>query len=109
MFAFYLVGGNVFSLKNFKDRREHLDHPFFGAHTHWKAFYRDKHELKFKWEIKFIKEKVQAKRGRPRNSDKIKNKNVKWRQKLENYQSDSFKKEGTAKIYVNFRTNKLSM
>ena len=21
----------------------------------WKAFYRDKHELKFKWEIKFIK------------------------------------------------------
>ncbi len=28
---------------------------------------------------------------------------------MENYQSGSFKKEGTAKIYVNFRTNKLSM
>ncbi len=77
--------------------------------THWKAFYRDKHELKFKWEIKFIKGNIQAKRGRPRNSDKIKNKNAKWRQKLKNYQSKSFQKGGTAKIYVNFKTNKLSM
>ncbi|GAH55137.1 unnamed protein product, partial [marine sediment metagenome] len=28
---------------------------------------------------------------------------------MENYQSDSFQKEGSAKIYVNFETNKLSM
>ena len=81
----------------------------YKIYTHWKAFYRDKHELKFKWEIKFIKGKIQAKRGRPRKADKSQNNNVKWRQKLEMYQSDSFKKEGTAKIFVNFETNKLAM
>ena len=81
----------------------------YKIYTHWKAFYRNKHELKFKWEIKFIKGKVQAKRGRPRKSDTLQNENERWRQKLEKYQSDSFKKEGTAKIFVNFETNKLSM
>ena len=77
--------------------------------THWKVFYRNKHELKFKWEIKFIKGRVQAKRGRPRNANQVQYKNARWRQKLENYQSDSFQKEGSAKIYVNFESNKLSM
>ena len=81
----------------------------YKIYTHWKAFYRDKHDLKFKWEIKFIKGRVQAKRGRPRNSNQVQNKNARWRQKLENYQSDSFQKEGSAKIYVNFESNKLSM
>ena len=94
-------------ISKFKKLGPHFLH--YKIYTHWKAFYRDKHELKFKWEIKFIKGQVQAKRGRPRNSDKIKNKSVKWRQNLENYQSESFQKEGTAKIYVNFKTNKLSM
>ena len=94
-------------ISKFRKLGPHFLH--YKIYTQWKAFYHDKHELKFKWEIKFIKGKIQAKRGRPRNSDKIKNKNVKWRQKLENYHSDSFQKEGTAKIYVNFRTNKLSM
>ena len=77
--------------------------------THWKAFYRIKHELKFKWEIKVIKGRVQAKRGRPRNANQVQNKNARWRQKLENHQSDSFQKVGSAKIYVNFESNKLSM
>ena len=27
----------------------------YKIYTHWKAFYRNKHELNFKWEIKFIK------------------------------------------------------
>ncbi|GAH37012.1 unnamed protein product, partial [marine sediment metagenome] len=81
----------------------------YKIYTHWKAFYRDKHELKFKWEIKFIRGRVQAKRGRPRNSDQVQNKGVRWRQKLESFQSDSFQKEGSAKIYVNFESNKLSM
>ena len=94
-------------ISKFKKLGPHFLH--YKIYTHWKAFYCDKHELKVELEIKFIKGKVQAKRGRPRNSDKIKNRNVKWRQKLENYQSNSFQKEGTAKIYVNFRTNKLSM
>ena len=35
--------------------------------------------------------------------------NEPWRQKLENYQSASFQKAGTGKIFVNFDTNKLSM
>lgn len=94
-------------INKFKKLGPHFLH--YKIYTYWKAFYHNKHELKFKWEIKFIKGKVHTKRGKPRNSDKIKNKNVKWRQKLENYQSDSFKKEGMAKIYVNFKTNKLSM
>jgi hypothetical protein len=94
-------------LSKFKKLGPHFLH--YKIYTHWKAFYRDKHELKFKWEIKLIKGKVQAKRGRPRDSNKIKNKDVKWRQKLENYQSESFQKEGSATIYVNFKTNKLSM
>jgi hypothetical protein len=94
-------------ISKFKKFGPHFLH--YKIYTHWKAFYNDKYELKFKWEIKFIKGKVQAKRGRPRNSDKIKNENERWRQKLENYQSDSFRKEGTSKIYVNFKTNKLSM
>ena len=81
----------------------------YKIYTHWKAFYRDKHELKFKWEIKFIKGRIQAKRGRPLISNQVQNKNARWRQKLKNYQSNSFKKGGTAKIYVNFKTNKLSM
>jgi hypothetical protein len=94
-------------INKFKKLGPHFLH--YKIYTHWKAFYRDKHELKFKWEIKLIKGKIQARRGRPRISDKIKNKNTKWRQKLKNYQSNSFRKEGTAKIYVNFKTNKLSM
>jgi len=94
-------------ISKFKKLGPHFFH--FKIYTHWKAFYCDKHEVEFKWEIKLIKGKIQAKRGRPRNSNKIKNKNVKWRQKLETYQSDSFQKESSAIIYVNFKTNKLSM
>jgi len=94
-------------INKFKKLGPHILH--YKIYTHWKAFYRDKHELKFKWEIKLIKGKIHAKRGRPRNHGKIKNKNAKWRQKLKNYQSNSFQKGGSAKIYVNFKTNKLSM
>jgi len=81
----------------------------YKIYTHWMAFYRDKHELEVKWEIKFIKGKVQAKRGRPRKTVESQNNSTRWRQKLENYQSGSFEKEGNAKIFVNFETNKLSM
>ena len=81
----------------------------YKIYTHWKAFYRNKYELTFKWEIKFIKGKIHKKRGRPRKTDTSETKNERWRQKLEKYQSDSFQKEGTAKIFVNFETNKLSI
>ncbi len=81
----------------------------YKIYTHWKAFCQDKHELKFKWEIKFIKGKVWEKKGRPPKEISAKLKSAPWRQKLENYQSDSFQKEGSATIYVNFETNKLSM
>jgi len=81
----------------------------YKIYTHWKAFYRNKHELIFRFEIKFIKGKIQKKRGRPRKAEMSETKNERWRQKLEKYQSDSFQKEGTAKIFVNFETNKLSI
>ncbi|MFX1260417.1 MAG: hypothetical protein ACFFAN_21415 [Promethearchaeota archaeon] len=94
-------------ISKFKKLGPHFLH--YKIYTHWKAFYRNKHELKFKWEIKFIKGKIQPKRGRLRNADKVQNKNAKWWQKMENYQSGSFKKEVTAKIYINFESNRLSM
>ena len=77
--------------------------------THWKAFYQNKHELKFRWEIKFIKGKVYKKRGRPRKEERMKIMNKPWRQKVEKFRSSSFQKEGSAKVFVNFDTNKISM
>ena len=66
---------------------EKLGPPYlhYKVNTHWKAFYLDKHELKFEWEIKFIKGNIQAKRGRPRKTSQAQNINTKWRQKLEKY------------------------
>ena len=98
--------GTILVSKFVKIGSHHLHYKIM---THWKAFYRNKHEVKFKWEIKFIKGKVYKKRGRPRKEERIKNMNEPWRQKLENYQSASFQKAGTGKIFVNFDTNKLSM
>jgi len=64
-------------ISKYKKLGPHFLH--YKIYTHWKAFYCNKHELKFKWEIKFIKGKVQAKRGRPRKSDTLQNKNERWR------------------------------
>jgi len=75
----------------------------------WSAFYNENHELTVNWEIAFLKGKIQATRGRPRKSDLVQKNSASWRQKLEDYRSDSFDKKGTAKFFVNFRTNKLSM
>ncbi len=94
-------------VNKYKKLGPHLLH--YIIYTHWKAFYRDKHELKFKWEIKLIKGRVQAKRGRPRKAGKSQNSNLKWQRELKRFQSGSFKKEGSAKILVNFKTNKLSL
>jgi len=94
-------------INKFKKLGPHFLH--YKIYMHWKAFYRNKHELRFKWEIKLIKGKVQKKRGRPRKEESIKLKGAPWRQKLDAFQSDSFQKEGSAIIYVNFETNKLSM
>ena len=94
-------------VNKFKKLGPHFLH--YKIYTHWKAFYRNKHELKIKWEIKVIKGKVKQKRGRPRKEESIKLRNTPWRQKLEMVQSDAFQKEGSANIYVNFETNKLSM
>jgi len=95
------------TVNSFKKLGPHFLH--YKILTHWKAFYRDKHELKFKWEIKLIKGRVQAKRGRPRSKVSSQKKPPKWRQKLKKFNSPNFQKGGTAKIYVNFKTNKLSM
>ena len=116
-----LFGGGIVHLVQFHahNKRGEITVNYFkklGPHflhykilTHWKAFYRDKHELKFKWEIKLIKGRVQGKRGRPRSKVTSQKKLPKWRQKLNNFNSPTFQKEGTAKLYVNFKTNKLSM
>jgi len=95
------------TVNSFKKIGPHFLH--YKILTHWKAFYRNKHELKFKWEIKLIKGRIQAKRGRPRSSVTSQKKLPKWREKLKKFNSPTFQKEGTAKIYVNFTSNKLSM
>jgi len=78
-------------ISKFKKLGTHFLH--YKIYTYRKAFYRDKHELKFKWEIKLIKGKVQKKRGRPRKEESMKLKNTAWRQKLQKFQSTSFQKE----------------
>lgn len=116
-----LIGGKVIHVAQFHQQSKrgtiHINkfvkigpHYFhYKIKTHWKAFLHNKQELKFKWEIKFIKGKVYKKRGRPRKEERIKIMNKPWRQKVENYHSSSFQKEGSATIFVNFNTNKISM
>jgi hypothetical protein len=116
-----LMGGKVIHVAQFHTQSKrgtiHINkfvkvgphHFHFKIMTHWKAFLQNKHELKFKWEIKFIKGKVYKKRGRPRKDERMKIMNKPWRQKVERFQSPSFQKEGSAKVFVNFNTNKISM
>jgi len=87
----------------------------FGPHylhyiikTHWKAFKQGSHELQIEWSIKFIKGLIQTGRGRPKLSQERSRGLQSWRQKRDEYYSRDFKKSGTAKVYFNEETMKIS-
>lgn len=76
--------------------------------THWKAFAKGSHELKFKWQIKFIKGKIYKRKGRPLKNSLPKKTNQKWRQKISAYQNGKIKKAGSAIVYTNSKNTKIS-
>ena len=78
-------------------------------YTHWRAFAKGTHELRFQWEIKFIKGRVAATRGRPRKTDPPKNTTQKWRQKIMDFQSGRMRRKGSAAVYVNCKNTKISL
>jgi len=85
----------------------HLLH--YLIHTHWKIFKKEKHELIFRWEIKLIKSKLPMGRGRPTKQLKKSKVYQQWRQKLEEYNAEEFQKQGSAKLFINQVTKKISL
>lgn len=88
----------------------------FGPHTlhyeimtHWKIFKDMNKKIKFKWAIRFIQGRYQAKRGRPTKSQNLSPALRRWRQKKNEYYSKSFKKDGSAAIFLNAKNQKASM
>lgn len=78
-------------------------------HTHWKIFKKAKHELKFKWEIKLIKGKLPIGSGRPTSQLKKSKIYQEWRQKKDDYYSTTFQKRGSAKVFINPDSKKISL
>ena len=84
-------------------------HFHYQIKTHWKAFNKGTHLLRFRWEIKLVQGHGQGRRGRPPKSKPGQQREPKWRQKLRKYQSPKFQRSGSAGVFVNFDTNKLTM
>ncbi|MHA1766259.1 MAG: hypothetical protein ACTSVK_08350 [Promethearchaeota archaeon] len=78
-------------------------------HTHWKLFKKEKHELGFKWEIKLIQGKLPIGRGRPTIQMTQSRIYKQWRQKKVEYNSNTFQKKGSAKVYINPDSKKISL
>jgi transposase-like protein len=91
-----------------------------GAHTiqyqietHWKIFSKGKHRLKVNWSIKLIRGQMHKKRGRP-TKEQVKAAwsayhGRQWRQKYDMYRELKLGKEGTAELFINPETNKVSL
>ncbi len=78
-------------------------------HTHWKILTKGKCEVSMKWEIKFIKANNPVGSGRPTIQQRNTPQHQQWRQKKEEYYSESFQKLGTAKLFINPDTKKISL
>jgi hypothetical protein len=88
----------------------------FGPHTlhyeimtHWKIFKNMNKEIKFKWAIRFIQGRYQAKRGRPTRTQNTSPALRQWRQKKSQYYNKAFKKKGSATVFLNGKNNKASL
>ncbi len=119
------LSGDIIHVQQFHDpdkrgtvlinKYEHL-----GAHilqyqikTHWKIFSKGKHKLKVNWSIKLIKGQMYSKRGRPTN-EQIRETwkayhGQQWRQKYEKYKEYKLGEEGTAELFINPETSKVSL
>jgi hypothetical protein len=95
------------TLHKFQNYGPHMLH--YMIHTHWKIFKKGKHELKLKWEIKFIKGKLPIGRGRPTKQLQNSKQYQDWRQKKKEYLIDSAPKEGTAKVFINPNSKRISL
>jgi hypothetical protein len=94
------------TLNKYEKYGPHVLH--YQIHTHWKIFTEKKKELGFHWEIKFIQGKLYAGSGRPTNVMKNSKHYQNWRQKKNEYYSKSFQKTGSAKLFINLETQKIS-
>ena len=81
----------------------------YQIHTHWKIFKEQKQEFGFRWTVKFIKTPFQTGRGRPTKAQMQTKKYQRWRQKRDEYFSNSFKKAGAGRVFVNLETKKVTM
>jgi len=81
----------------------------YKIHTHWKIFKSPKKEVGFRWEISFIQGKLKAGRGRPTKKMRKSKRYREWRQKKDEYHSKEFQKSGSARVFVNLETKKVSM
>lgn len=78
-------------------------------HTHWKLFKKGKHELGFKWEIKFMQGKLPIGRGRPTKQMTQSKIYKQWQEKKVEYESNAFQKKGSARVYINPDSKKISL
>lgn len=83
------------SIEKYQVIGPHMFH--YIIHTHWKAFQKDKSILKFKWEIKLIKNPTGTDSSRLPKSMQIKLQKLKWRQKLESFETGTKKKKEVRK------------
>lgn len=81
----------------------------FQIHTHWKIFTQNKQEFGFKWEIKFIQGPAQQNQGRPTIQQRTNPRYLLWLSKKNEYYSPSFQKAGSARIFVNLNSRKISL
>ncbi|TFG17094.1 MAG: hypothetical protein EU530_11120 [Promethearchaeota archaeon] len=84
-------------------------HLHYIIYTHWKIFTKARIEISVKWEIKFIKTKLPIGRGGLTLEVKDTPLYQQWRQKKEEYYSESFRKHGTAKLSLNPDSRKISL
>ena len=81
----------------------------YQIHTHWKIFVKKKYEFGFKWEIKFIPGPIQSNRGRPSKEQENDPHYIQWRQKRNEYRSNKFEKSGSARVFINLNSKKISL
>jgi hypothetical protein len=79
--------------------------------THWKAFSKGTHVHRFRWEIKFIRGQIQAKRGRPKKTSqtsKPKKPKLKWQIEVDNFYNGKMQISGSSEVYINHKTEIVS-
>ncbi len=81
----------------------------YQIHTHWKFFTQKKKDIGFKWEIRFIRSQIQANRGGPTIQMRNDPLYIQWLSKKNEYYSPQFQKVGTAHVYVNLSSRKITL